>query len=239
MQKWTIGICDDAREWYLKAEKIIRNFLKELEESIEILYFADEESLLQCEVDLNILFMDIELFEKDGNGIQLAKIFSEKQRDCQIVYLTNYLYYAVDVYETEHSYFVLKEQFEQRIEQIFEKIRHKMNQRIKNLTFSVINGGQIVLSPEEIYYFERNLRETDVVTESGNYKVWDKLDEIEKVLPKPDFVRCHNSYIVNLPNIREMQKNRFLIKDGSEIVISRGYMKAAKETFMKWAEMQS
>lgn len=54
--------------------------------------------------------MDIEL-ELD-NGIQVAGMLNEKWPDCAIIYVTNYLFYAIDIYQTEHIYFVLKEQFE-------------------------------------------------------------------------------------------------------------------------------
>lgn len=241
MKKWIIGICDDSYEWYLKAKRIIDTYINKTGEEAEILYFQDKDSLLENKERMDVLFMDIVLCQKDEdeNGIQLAGFFREKQEDCQIVYLTNYLFYAVDVYETEHSYFVIKEQFEDRIEKVFEKIKHNLKQSINVLPFSVINEGKIVLKPEEILFFERKLRETEIVTETGKYKIWNKLDEIEAFLPKPDFVRCHNSYIVNLPNIREMQKKIFLMKDGSKIVISRGHQKEVKNAFMKWASMQS
>lgn len=239
MRKWMIGICDDSHEWYLKAEKIIETYINASGDEAEILYFQDKASLLENKERMDVLFMDIVLCQDDEDGIQLAAVFRKKQQDCQIVYLTNYLFYAVDVYETEHSYFVIKEQFKDRIEKVFEKIKHNLKQSVNVLPFSVINEGKIVLKPEEILFFERKLRETEIVTETGTYKIWNKLDEIEAFLPKPDFVRCHNSYIVNLANIREMQKTIFLMKNGSKIVISRGHQKEVKNAFMKWAGMQS
>ena len=34
---------------------------------------------------------------------------------CQIIFLSSYLSYATEVYETEHIYFILKSQLHQRI----------------------------------------------------------------------------------------------------------------------------
>lgn len=59
-----------------------------------------------------------------------------------------------------------------------------------------------------------------------------------EILPSLDFVRCHNSYIVYLPAVREMEKGAFTLKDGTSIMISRSYMKSVKSAFMKWAQTQ-
>lgn len=178
------------------------------------------------------------LCEKDGNGIQFMEIFKKRQRDCRIVYLTDYLFYETDLYEMEQSCFVLKEKFEEKVEEILEKFNGSLRLNKKTMVFSVINGGQIFLRQEEILYFERKLRETDIVTEAGEYKIWDKLDKIEKILPKPDFLRCHNSYIVNMQNIREIHKNVLQMRNGSEIIISRGYQQKVKSTLMECAWIQ-
>ena len=68
--------------------------------------------------------------------------------------------------------------------------------------------------------------------------MWDKLSALIERLPEPDFVRCHNSYIVYLPAVREMLADVFLMDDGREVMISRSYRKIAKAAFMKWAVTQ-
>ncbi|HIZ64887.1 MAG TPA: LytTR family transcriptional regulator DNA-binding domain-containing protein, partial [Candidatus Blautia pullicola] len=76
------------------------------------------------------------------------------------------------------------------------------------------------------------------VTLWGDFQIWDKLDEIMEWLSNLDFVRCHNSYIVYLPAVREMEKGAFLLTEGIKITISRSYGKAAKAAFMRWALAQ-
>lgn len=231
------GICDDEPAWRGRAEDILRSYAKRTGMEMEIVCFADREDLLDWDEEaLDVLFMDIEL-EKD-NGITVARIINEKWSHCQIVYLTNYLYYATEIYDTRHIFYMLKEQFEQRIDKMFEKVLHELRQPQKHLIFSVIGGTKLVLAPEEIYYFERIRRVTAIATVNGRYEVWDKLDEIGKMLPALDFVRCHNSYIVYLPAIKELSKNVFYMKDGTEIIVSRSYAKKVKEEFSRWALTQ-
>lgn len=57
-------------------------------------------------------------------------------------------------------------------------------------------------------------------------------------LSKMDFVRCHNSYIVYMPAVRELGKGCFILKNGTKIMISRSHTKAVKTAFMRWAMTQ-
>lgn len=105
--KLKIGICDSDRSWHEKLGKIL-----EREEYIhcvanEIEHFYGEKELLMFSGDpMDILFMDVKL--KDGNGISLAGKINNLWPECQIVYVTDSLTYAVEVYQTDHSYLYVK-----------------------------------------------------------------------------------------------------------------------------------
>ena len=103
-----IGICDDDKVWCGTAERILDNFFEQLGREGEVFCFYTEEELLAYKgVPLDILFLDIQLREDKGEGISLAAKINEKWKTCQIAYLTNYLFYATEVYNTSHIFFVL------------------------------------------------------------------------------------------------------------------------------------
>lgn len=232
-----IGICDDDKNWCQQAGKIIEAYVRENSLDAELIYFENGEQLLGYEgLPFDVLFLDIEM--EDEDGITVAGAVNEKWKNCQIVYLTNHLFYATEVYQTNHVFYALKEQFGARIGEIFQKVFHELQQKRRRLVFSVIGGRNIVLLPAEILYFERIKRVTVLQTLRGQYEVWDKLDELITKLPQLDFVRCHNSYIVYLPAVREMLKEAFIMNDGTKVMISRSYVKTAKNAFIRWAETQ-
>lgn len=236
-----VGICDDDALWSRKAEKIICRYAEQTETQMEVICFTAPEELEHYEgYPLDVLFMDIVLEDETGekNGIDLVTTVNAKWNDCQIVYLTNYLFYATEVYHTEHVFFALKEQFEERVVEIFGKVLHQLSQTREKLVFSVIGGKEVSLAPADIFCFERNGRTTDIITMYGTYPVWDKLSALIERLPEPDFVRCHNSYIVYLPAVREMLADAFIMDDGRKVMISRSYRKKARAAFMKWAVTQ-
>ncbi|MCI8646592.1 MAG: response regulator [Firmicutes bacterium] len=53
-----------------------------------------------------VILMDIKLGEK--NGIKAAKEFQAVQPDAQIIFMSGYDDYYLDVYEVEHVYFLHK-----------------------------------------------------------------------------------------------------------------------------------
>ena len=235
-----IGICDDDRYWLEKAEKIIRVYGKTNHLNFNVFVFENQKDLFNMENwSPDILFLDIVLDnENSESGISMAKKVNDVWKKCQVVFLTNYLYYAMDVYQTNHIFFVIKEQFENRINEVFDKAIHALQQSVKKLVFMVKEKTELILAPEEIYYFERNLRTTKIYTSLGTFETKESLDMLQNRLPEIDFVRCHNSFIVYLPFVMEIQKNSFVLRDGTSIMISRSYLKCTKEKFINWALMQ-
>ncbi|MGN1166492.1 MAG: LytR/AlgR family response regulator transcription factor [Lachnospiraceae bacterium] len=239
-----IGILDDDRFWCEKARTVLKKYAKVVGKEMDIKTFLSKEDLMEYKEDpLDVVFMDIVLEpeasgEKNETGIDIAAVINDKWKNCQIVYLTNYLYYATDVYNTKHTYFVLKEQFEKRIPDVFEKIFHKMGQKQKKYTFTLIGGKDVALAPEDIHYFERRNRVTRIETVWGTYETWEKIGDIYERLEKLDFVRCHNSFIIYLPVIRELMSEEAILDDDTKIYISRNYRKSVKQAFARWALTQ-
>lgn len=229
-----IGICDNDRQWCSFSAGIIRSYLEKRGYKAEIVIFEDGNTLTQYhEQVLDILFMSIVL-QGEKNGIALAKYMNKKYPRCQIVFLTDYLHYAVDVYETEHAYFVLKEELENRMPKIFRQVERLMKKSRDNYFFTASWGREVVVKEAEMYYLERDLRQTIVHTAWGFFQIREKLDDLMEKLPRV-FSRCHHSYIVFFPAVREKRKNSYLLKDGTEIIISRSYSKQTGEDWNLWS----
>ena len=62
------------------------------------------------------------------------------------------------------------------------------------------------LEADEIYYLEADGHDTLVRTRRRTlYRSVKRLSELEALLPKPPFFRCHNSYLVNLGRVRYLE----------------------------------
>lgn len=237
-----VGICDDDTLWCQKVKEIIENYGVEKGILIQFYIFSSKIQLQNFKEVLDILFLDIEIENTQGEkelGTEIALDVNKRWPFCQIVYLTNYLFYATEVYESAHMYFVLKEQIQKKIDEIFHKMKTIMKNRQQKFMFEEIGGNIVTFLPEEILYFERSGRITNLVSASQEiFKIPYKMDELENKILNSDFLRCHNSYIVYMPAIQEIRKNELVLHDHTIIMISRGYMKGVKNRFMEWIQQQ-
>jgi DNA-binding LytR/AlgR family response regulator len=64
-------------------------------------------------------------------------------------------------------------------------------------------------------------------------KCYGKLDEILKKMPEGFFIRCHQSFAVNLLHISEMGDSYFRV-DSVSISISKKYLKNAKVKYFDY-----
>lgn len=106
MEVIRVALLDDDEQWLIREE----NYLKKFEESknirFQFYHCKNSEELYVLEEEMiQIIFADIE-FENE-NGIDLMKKISELFPGVQVIYVTNYLFYAVDVYETENLVFYI------------------------------------------------------------------------------------------------------------------------------------
>lgn len=239
-----IGIYDKDTNRGNKIKRIIEDYLHQILEKeivkdverenindIRIITLQNKESI-DCEntnVFIYILFINL---DTDGEvGIQLAKEMNRRKKGCQIIYYAESLNMVTEVYKTNHIYFVLQEQLHQRLDDIFQKIFMNFANVQERLFFTEIGGNKVFLLSEEIYYFERSKRVTRIVTVHGIYEIREKLSDIIERLPGKEFVRCHNSYIINVLAVREVKKDCLVMVNGDKVVVSRSYGKVIKETF--------
>ncbi len=231
------GILDNQEVWLRKSAKMLHDFLDQHDIEGDILTFDKADKLLKEIHSLDVVFMDIELKEQI-DGIEVSKQINALHPDCQIVYVSAYLSYAMDVYDTDHSYFVVKDQFEDRLKDIIRITKEHADKSLQKLSLHMIGEGDIYQSVREIRYFERNRRETIVHTTQESYRIWDKLDSLLEQLPEGDFIRCHTSYMVNLNYVREYSNERFTLDDGIVVLISRKYRKEVADYYRKWLKQQ-
>lgn len=231
-----IGICDDEPMILAETEKTISSYMNTAEDNTIFSFSTSADLLAFCKKNyLNLVFMDIEL--KDTTGIEAAKKLSVIQPDCQIVYLTNYIDYATDVYETEHCYYLLKTQLEKRLPDVMKKAERRLSMLHEQLIVDS-RCRKCVIPAKEICYVESNKHLTLIHTATELIETTEKLDDIAGRLNSTSFVRCHKSYLISLRYIKSYERQKFTLKQGIEIPISRRYIKSAKDAFLLWSRFR-
>ena len=83
-----------------------------------------------------------------------------------------------------------------------------------NLLLVEVSGRRITkIELKDVIYFESNKRLVNIIYKSKvKDTIYMKLNELEKMLPNY-FVRCHQSYIVNLKRIDKFQDYKFSMQN--------------------------
>ncbi|WP_251614772.1 LytTR family DNA-binding domain-containing protein [Senimuribacter intestinalis] len=95
-------------------------------------------------------------------------------------------------------------------------------------------SGRFVIPYSRIYYFEKQKRQVLVRGTGGQVlcSFYGKFEEME-ALPQ-NFLRCHNSMIVNMGRVSAIEKSNFLLIDGSFVSISRTYLQESRLGFTRY-----
>ena len=198
-------------------EKIIVDYVGELiKENLDVnakiyKYTKLEEFKGDCKKGIlqkiNAIYIDIKI--DSLNGIEIAQKIQQENPKIKIIYMTAYSQYSEAIFKTKPTYLLLKpikkEQIKKSLERALQEEKH--NKSIK--TFN-IKGKIFNIEVEKIKYIESNKRVVIIYEEDLKRRIYGKLDEIEEMLPS-NFVRCHQSYIVNLEHVRELNTHEFVL----------------------------
>ena len=186
----------------------------------------------------DIAVLDISLGQ--ANGIDLAKIINAKCPNCQIIFLTAYPEYTSEAYFADHAWFILKKDMTKYLASALDKCLDTLEKGFYEAPAIWIrkrrNRERIPVS--EILYLERTGHQTKVVKLHDTVLCRQTPEELLSTLERHPFIRCHQSFWVNVEKIAGMKTDSFVLDSGEEIPISRSRKKEAKEAFFAQLERQ-
>ena len=165
----------------------------------------------------------------------LARITDQKcpylsNPETQIIFISQYLQYASAVYETNHVYFVSKQQIEEYLPRALSAACRKLSELHRQyFCFSYLSRDYRI-PRSDILYMERKLRNTEIHTKSQIYYCRDKIQDLIEQL-RPDFCICHKSFAVNINAIHTLSHAGIEISDGTRLPVSRNCYQSTKDAF--------
>ena len=236
---WNIAICDDEPEIVKKvADKLqrCRDADAALSELGWIIAYYDGDTLAEDmeegKEEADIVIMDIKL--KKDNGICIAERILQARPDCQIIFMSGYDDYYEAVYDVDHIFFLQKPISDETLTKALRRALEKLRSLKESYFQRETKSGRFATPYSSIYYFEKEKRQVLVRGNGGQVlcSFYGKFEELSD-LPK-NFLRCHNSMIVNLGRVRALERNRFLLIDGGSVPISRRYLEESRLGFARY-----
>lgn len=169
----------------------------------------------------------------EADGIELALHLNELVPACRVVFVSDSLDAARDVYRAEHVWFILRRELPERIEPALHKAL-SCAECGRGDGLVIRRRGKAVFVPlDELLYLERDGRRTLVVTENGEHISSEPPGRLLAGGLERSFVRSHRSYWVNKRKISSLERDEFVLQDGRRIPISRGWRNTARAAFLE------
>lgn len=223
---YRIGICDDDKALCSDLEERIYHIASELAVKAEVEVWYSGEGILSDlgkGLQWDLLFLDIELVQKDG--ISVGRFIRSEMEDLQthIVYISSKQSYAMQLFKIQPLDFLVKPVSNEEIREVLlRSIRQK--QSLKSC-LEYQKGSAIFRVPtRDIVYLTSMDKKIRLVTRDGEEEFYGKLKRIREELPA-DFMMIHQSYIVNQLYVSEYSYDSVKMSDGTILSISKPYRK--------------
>lgn len=231
---YSIGICDDGENICAAIENMLLQYAKEKNIQIDINVWYTGEGLkkyLETGGQLDILFLDIELFRM--TGIEVGDYIRNQLDDMgmQIIYISGKVSYAQQLFKTQPLDFLVKPISQSQISDVLEMAFRVM--RHKNEKFEFRQGKDYYYVPMgDIVYFGSEGRKVKIVTLKETFEFYGRLKEVAKRLPE-DFIIIHKSYIVNKEYIFRYAYEMVELMNGTILTISPANRKRVRERILR------
>jgi len=228
-----IAICEKDSSQVDFLEKSIVKHLFDEELNIDI-YESGEELIEayaanKCRYDLVILGTDL----KTVTGFEVASALRERDASAEIVFVSDDSQGVFRSFEYRAFDFFVKPVSEERFSEMLERYKFYHSDRTEEYFSYKVSGVENRVKIKSIVYFCSNGRKIGIVTPNNSFEFYAKLDEVEKVVENPQFIRVHQSYYVNSRYIKYLLRNDIVLDNGEYVPISRNRIKAVREEYLK------
>ena len=232
-----IAVCDDERAVCDYLRSAVTDLLAQADLDGRVTVFGDGEPLCRAyetgEADFDLIFLDITM--RSCDGLTAARRVREIDRDVMIVFVSASAEYVFSGYEVRAFRYLLKPELKNGLPGVFRDCIRELT-GADEASFSYQAGGETRrLAAKEILYFESDRRKITVHCAGGRTdSFYGKLDQVEAALKKHDFVRCHQSFLVNARRLSAVRGGSLTLTDGTALPVSKHRAKETNEAFL-WA----
>ncbi len=201
-----IAIVEDDAGDSQRLAGFLKRYEEERQQQIRFSLFSDGLSFISdYKPSYDIVLMDIAMPNMDG--MQAAHRLREMDGTVCLIFITNMAQYAIAGYEVNALDFLLKPveylRFAAKLDKAIENCS-----LISDRTLLFRTGNDYVrVRLSAICYVKSDKHYAYLVTQEAEYRVRESMKEMEQMLPRERFVRCDNSYIVNLAYVKRINRD--------------------------------
>ena len=168
--------------------------------------------------EYDIVLLDMEM--PGTNGLKVGGKVRLKHPESVIIFITNYVEYAVQAYEVNAFRYIPKCMMKEKLPEAYAALVEKLKNQEKRF-FSISNNEKMEKIPEDsIYFLKKEKKYVYVVHSGGKEKVRMTLAEAYDRLTSGDFVYIDRSCIASLRHIMAVENHQVKLRNGMYLDIS-------------------
>lgn len=156
--------------------------------------------------------------------------------ECKIIFISDNIGTISDILLNITLFGVIeKPLYPSKIYRYLEAAKDSINKPSEKFSF-MEKGKKRNLMFSNIIYLESNREKLLIKTVRSAFSIWMKMSEAEPQFPDY-FVRCHNSFLVNMKYVVGYESNSFKLINGQEIIVSRSKKEQTMEKFFAFKDL--
>ena len=232
-----IAVCDDDTRYCAAIKKMVSDYCEEKSVDYQVTTFLSGNDFLLSQENVKqfqVIYLDINM--KGLNGIEVAEKLRQWCKEIYIVFVTSYIDFTLEGYRVEALRYIMKDYntLESGIVESLDVILRKMYLKSEMKEFCFREGIRKI-PLRQIEMVESNLHNLCFIiyvrSVEKKYTMAAKLNDIQEILPD-DFVRIHQSYLVNIRYIKEISNYQVTLSTGKILPVARSKYKNIRERFL-------
>lgn len=232
-----VAVCDDLPEERKAIRGILEGELRSYDLDTEIREYENGKTLISdCKEngsDIRLIFLDIYMPETDG--VETARLLRDMGCKADVVFLTTTPDFAIEGYEVEAAGYLLKPPDSEKLRRLLERLFQRENGTVLTLR----QGNSVfTVNSSDIIYIESNRNRLAIHTVRDTFFYYGRLNELARRLPAKPFLRCHQSFLVNMDRIFSAN-NEFCMENGDMVPIRVRERRALREHYFEYITEKS
>lgn len=233
----TIAVADDLECIRANLCLLLKKYFAAKNTEVNISVFSDGSQLIN---DFNkgkyqLIFLDI--YMKDMNGIDTAKLIRSKDSSCPIVFITTSNSFAAESYEVNACGYLIKPVTEEKLFAVMDRLtyNHLYNTRTLTIRSKGKNSVDADIRYADILYIDVMKKVVRVHTKDKIIEIANTFSECAEILLNDNrFSNCCRSIIVNFDYVTGISGNDFQMSNGDMVSIRNHGGQMVKKDYMSY-----
>lgn len=235
-QLFDIAVCDDVQTDREEIAHLTEEICRAEGIRSRIERFEHAEALLEAiqgGEHFALLLIDVLLPGLDG--MELARVLRGQNEQASIVFVSCNREMALQGYEVSAARYLAKPLDPEKMKEAI-LFCYGQYQKARGLLLPV-GGSMRRIAPRDIYYVEIMGRKCRIRLEQEECDVSLSMSELEDMFPEHDFIRCHQSFLVNWHHVQSLRTTAIELTDKRIVPVSKHRLKQVRQAFVDYMKM--